>query len=225
MNKHKPAPTHHCFRGAVLGSRVRFVYAVSWELGPQGGRTQGFLCQSFSHGPVPLSPMVSTFLSSCSEELTRSFLSVPFSGFPNSYPHPSSEGIISVLPRAGGLQKATSMEGSEPNPGASFPSCVHIPGQRQNCRVGRALGSRQVTAHVADLEMEPQGVQRACSQSAHVWTSRILGAAHLSPCAVDLGVESQFPTRGQARCCRLSSDKPAMGSVSGAGSRNSLWAC
>lgn len=141
---------------------------------------RGFLYQSFSHGPVPLSPIISTFLSSCSEELTRSFLSVPFLRLSLSYPHPSSEGVFSVLPRARGLQKATSMESPEPDPGASFLSCVHIPGQKQNCRVGRALGSHQVPAHVTDLEMSP-GVQRACSQSAHVWTSRILGKLHIFP--------------------------------------------
>ena len=73
------------------------------------------------------------------------------------------------------------MESPEPDPGASFPSWVHIPGQKQNCRVGRALGSHQVPARVTDLEMEPQGVQRACSQSAHVWTSRILGKLHVFP--------------------------------------------
>lgn len=133
--------------------------------------------------------------------------------FPTAIPTPAQRESFLSYPELGGLQKATSMEGPELNPGASFPSCVHIPGQRQNCRVGRALGSRQVPVHVTDLEMEPQGVQRACSQSAHVWTSRILGAARPSPCAVNLGVESQFPTRRQARCCRLTSDKPAMGSV------------
>ena len=51
----------------------------------------GFLCQSFSHGPVPLSPIISTFLSSCSEELATSFLSVPFSSFPPAIRTPAQK--------------------------------------------------------------------------------------------------------------------------------------